>query len=64
MPEHEPGEKQKAHGKSKQGLKEALEDAAGQLPPDAVGKTFKVVQIEVEIANPRVGEYRVIIEQQ
>ena len=64
MQGNEGGERRRARGKSKTGLKEALDNAAEQLTPDAVGKTFKVVNIEVDIANPRVGEYRVEIEEQ
>ena len=63
MPEHDAGSKPKAHGRSKHGLKEALDDAATKVAPGSVGQTFRVVEIEVEIANPRVGEYRVTIEQ-
>ena len=62
MQGNEGGERRRARGASRAGLKEALDDAARQLPPDSVGKTFRVVNIEIDVANPRVGEYRVDIE--
>ena len=57
------GEKARAHGASKAGVKEALDEAARRVPPHAVGKTFRVVNMEVVIGNPRIDEYRVDIEE-
>jgi hypothetical protein len=40
-------------------LKEALDDAARQVPGDALGEYQ--VELYVEVGNPRISEYRVTI---
>ena len=40
-------------------LKQALDDAANQVDPDALGE-YKV-ELFVEVGNPKISEYRVII---
>lgn len=40
-------------------LKKALEDAANQVDPDALGE-YKV-ELHVVVGNPRITEYRVTI---
>lgn len=42
-----------------QGLKEALDDAARQVDPDALGD-YKV-ELVVSVGNPKINEYKVKI---
>jgi hypothetical protein len=50
--------KKPVKGKGKD-LKEALDKAAEEVDPDALGE-YKV-ELFVEVANPRISEYRVTI---